>query len=499
MNDLPESFLALRRLSLRWVPLLAAPALIALAIAGGGELLRLLLLLVAVCLLALPLLASLEAGLMALMLFESLRGFLRRAQYLIVTYTQTDPIHVVTPAVTVLAFALLLSFHRHRIFTETALAVPCSLLTLIYCLQIFNPLQGGLTVGLSGVIYLLIPMCWFYFGQAVKPEFMGTALRLVIVLALVCSLHGLYQLTFGFPSFEQYWIDQTEFYPSIAIGNFQRALATFSSAEEWGRYVEFGALAAFGFGLGAARWIARGGYFAAGIALMGVLLLTGQRTSIFGLLLGLGVLLLLGAATLKAAALRVALMLACAGLVPFLAKPPEKDEVWRKDQSKVGAMLSHTARGTLNPAKEDSLHERLLTWTILLTEELPARPLGSGLGAGTLADVRFNNLKEDRPIDSFLMVLAKACGVPAALLFLWILARTTVLGVRGYRRAEPGTPAATVARIAAAFVPVLILNNLIGLTFSIYSCAPVGWLLIGWISAEATRAGEAEAWLRGRG
>ena len=33
----------------------------------------------------------------------------------------------------------------------------------------------------------------------------------------------------------------------------------------------------------------------------------------------------------------------------------------------------------------------------------------------------------------------------------------------------------------------LVLNSVFGLTFTIYSVAPIAWLLIGWISAESMR------------
>ena len=49
---------------------------------------------------ALPLFFSLEAGLFAVMLFEPFRGLVRRGQYLIVDYSQFDPIHILTPLVT---------------------------------------------------------------------------------------------------------------------------------------------------------------------------------------------------------------------------------------------------------------------------------------------------------------------------------------------------------------------------------------------------------------
>src|SRR6267142_1319444 len=211
------------------------------AINAGGEVLRWLGLGALAWSMALPLLVSLEAGLFAMMLFEPLRGFLRRAQYLFLPYSPSDPIHIVTPLITLMAFVMVLQRGGMRIFRATPLAGLVSILGLIYFLEIFNPLQGGLTVGLSGALFMLVPVAWFYFGQTIKPAFLETTFRLVVVLGVLTSLYGLYQLTFGFPSFEQYWIDNTEFYNSISVGNVKRALATYSSAEEWGRYIELGA------------------------------------------------------------------------------------------------------------------------------------------------------------------------------------------------------------------------------------------------------------------
>ena len=90
-------------------------------------------------------------------------------------------------------------------FTETPLAKLVSILALFYFLQIFNPLQGGLSVGLSGALFILVPVSWFYFGQAIKPEFVRTALRLIVVIGLITSLYGLYQLAYGFPTLNKTW------------------------------------------------------------------------------------------------------------------------------------------------------------------------------------------------------------------------------------------------------------------------------------------------------
>jgi len=466
-------------------------AFVARVVVSGGEALRGLVLGGLVAVMALPLLASLEAGLVAMMLFEPLRGFIRRAQYLVVPYTETDPIHVLTPAVTFLAFAVLFRLRGPGIFRGSPLAGLVSALGVIYLIQVFNPLQGGLFVGLSGALFMLVPVAWFYFGQEVKSGFILTVLRLVVVMGLVTSLHGLYQMMFGYPGFEQYWVEHTEFYDSIAIGQVKRAIATFSSAEEWSRYIELGAVIAFGLGLGAGRLWHRSAWFLCGAALSLMTVLTGHRTSIFGLIFGVGVLVLCGAKTWLGAVGRLALLLAPVVIVLVLARPPTEDEVWEKDEA-VEVVLSHATRGTLRPTSEGSWQARVEAWTFFATKVVPSHPFGVGLGATSLGSARFQGGVLSPPVEGYVFSLVVTCGLPTALLFLWILWRAAAISRGVLRRQTPGTREAGLWRVAAALVPVLILNNVFGTTFTLYSAAPIGWLLVGWISAEKLRA-EAES------
>ena len=486
----------LQALPRRWsgrVPLwpavmLPVTTLTAWAIAAGGQVLRGLMLGGVGWLLALPLLVSLEAGLFAMMLFEPFRGFLRRAQYIFMPYSQTEPIHLITPVVTLLALAMLVNRRGLRILVETPLAMSVSILGLIYILEIFNPLQGGVTVGLSGALFVLVPVAWFYFGQSVKPKFIETVFRIMMVLGLITSLYGLYQLAFGFPAFEQYWIDNTEFYNSISVGNVERAIATYSSAEEWGRYVEIGAIIAFGFAACAANYLRRAGWLLCAGALTVMLLLTGQRTAMFGLILGGIVLLLTGARTWRASVGRVLLVLAPVVLISVLVKAPTNDDMLSHDKDdRVGSLVSHTARGTLRPTEEGSLQERLKNWTWFATDLIPYRPLGIGLGGTSLGAWRWNSEMDLPPIDSYFISTVLTCGLPAALLFMWILIRGARMSWRSFRQAEPGSSEARLWRIAATLMPVLILNSMFGNTFTLYSVAPLGWLLVGWISAGQVR------------
>lgn len=473
-------------------------ALAVWAVNTGGEALRWLGLGTLVWTLALSLLASLEAGLFAMMLFEPLRGFIRRAQYIFLPYTQTDPIHLVTPVVTILAFMTLLQRRRFSIFTETPLAKMVSVLGLIYFLQIFNPVQGGLAVGFSGALFILVPVAWFYFGQAIKPEFVHTALKLVVVLGLITSLYGLYHLAYGFPAFEQYWLDHTDAYESIALGKIKRALATYSSAEEWGRYIEVGAIIAFGFGVTATSYFRRAGWFFCGAALAVMLLFTGQRTAIFGLILGVIALLTLGARTWRGAFVRLGITFAPVLLIGVLAQGPTSDDMLSHGEGeKFQTVLSHSTRGALNPTKEDSLQERFTIWTFLATEIVPRNPLGMGLGATSLAVNRTDKSATLPPVDSYFISSVITCGLPAALLFVAILVRASFASWRASRTATRGSRDARIWRVVAALMPVLILNSFFGNTFTLYSVAPVGWLLLGWISAQQLSQTEGDAQLQG--
>lgn len=469
-----------------FLPVQAAVAFTIFAIAAGGQVLRTWLLSALVWLMAMPLFLGLEAGLLAMMLFEPFRGVARRAQYLFVDYAAQDPIHLLTPIVTLFALVLLLRSHRLEMFVATPLAGAVSILAAIYILEILNPLQGGLAIGLGGALFMLVPLVWFYFGQFVDEAFITKVLRLLVPLGIVTSAYGLYQLLWGYPAFEQYWIDNTDFYVSINVGHIHRALATFSSAEEWGRYAEIGAIAAFGFVAGNKRLLGRAMWFLCGAALVGAVLLTGQRTAIFGLLTGVGFLVMVGASSFSRVLLRIGLLLLPIVLVVVFVAPPSEDEMWKKsDNETVSTLLSHAQRGTMKPAEEESFQVRLENWTYLLTSVIPYRPLGAGLGAGSLSEARFNNESSLPPIDSFILVVAVGCGIPGALIFMWILGRSNWLAIANARAPENGDVATY--RIVAAIMPALVLNSIFGLTFSLYSVAPLAWLFIGWISRERLR------------
>jgi hypothetical protein len=192
---------------------------------------------------------------------------------------------------------------------------------------------------------------------------------------------------------------------------------------------------------------------------------------------------------LPRAFIRLGLLLLPIVLVVVFVSPPTDQEMWSKGENEtISTLLSHTQRGTLKPADEESFQIRLANWTYLLTSVVPYRPLGAGLGAGSLSEVRFKSDSDLPAIDSFILVVAVSCGIPGVLLFVWILGRATWLSLRMARSAPTDNRSIITRRIVAALMPALVLNSVFGLTFTLYSVAPLVWLLIGWISAEAISA-----------
>ncbi len=439
--------------------------------------------------LLLPFIISIEAGLLAVVTFEPFRGLLRRAQYLIVPYSETEPIHLITPFVTLVGLLSVLFRHKLLMFWSTPISRPVFILAAICILHIFNPIQGSLFVGLSGGLFFLVPMAWFYFGQTVQFDFFSRIFKFVVILALVSSLYGLYQIYIGYPEFELYWLENTDKYDSINVYDVTRALATFNNAEEWGRYVQIGCVCGFGFAMAADSARARILWFGSGIALLGMLAITGQRTSIFGLFLALSILFVTGSRTIGNAFVRLGLLSLPFIIIFGFGTALSPDDIYDLDESQVaGKLLSHTARGTVDPIGEGSLTVRFETWTQVVTEILPANPIGYGLGRGTISAGRESGKMTEDAIDNYLLSLAISAGVPAALLFLWILFRASAISARKWRLADPAGKEAVYFRISLALLSTFFLNNFFGNSFIIYSVAPLGWFLIGWVGQESSQS-----------
>ena len=229
-------------------------------------------------------------------------------------------------------------------------------------------------------------------------------------------------------------------------------------------------------------------WFACGLLLFGALILSGQRVSIFGFFLGSAILLLSGARTPGGIVRRTAFFLIPALLIFVFAKAPAEGDLLEKEQSQaVQSMISHSARGILKPTGEGGLYQRFENWgegaKVILY-----RPFGLGIGAGTIPQTRDGGEADNLPAtDSYILSATLAGGIPAGLLCIWIFGYATLISWRAFRRSAPDSHESGRWRVMLAIMPVLAFINLFGYSFLLVSVAPVGWLLIGWVSAEELR------------
>lgn len=147
------------------------------------------------------------SGMVALMIFIPFMAFLRRYIYVFDSYVGFDPILLVFPVLTVFIFFDLIMFHQRTIFgsyRKNPLVKYTTLLLLTFIISTANPLQGGPVVGISGALFFLIPVFWFYFGRFVDEKRINYILTITVVIGFVTALYGLRQVFFGYLPFELY-------------------------------------------------------------------------------------------------------------------------------------------------------------------------------------------------------------------------------------------------------------------------------------------------------
>jgi hypothetical protein len=173
------------------------------------------------------------AGIPATLFYLGSMGALRRYIIPILGYASYDPFLVVAPIVVTLMFLIRIS--RRDIPRDTPLSKAMAALLFIMFLEIFNPLQGGLATGITGALFYIVPMLWFYVGRSFgTPVVVRNLLLTAAFIGVATAGYGLYQQFVGFTDIEKEWIaitknDRGQY---LAEGT-MRVFSTFSSFAEY--------------------------------------------------------------------------------------------------------------------------------------------------------------------------------------------------------------------------------------------------------------------------
>lgn len=381
-----------------------------------------------------------------------------------------DPLLLVGAGTWVVLAALAL--HRGALGGRNSLTRSVVLLMVLLGASALNPLQGGLTVGLSGALLVVVPMTAFFVGRAIVDD--DLLHRLFVIVAccgVVVALYGLLQTFLGFPSWDARWIEQHG-YVALTVGGVSRAFASFSAASEYASFLGIAVViyvayarglrrASVGFLalaiLAAALWFESG----RGIIVLTVVAVVAVVTARAGLSLSRG--LLLGGVVL------IVLPLAVGRLLPsnFSGDPG-------------GRLAQHQVEGLSDPFGEGStlpVHiESVVGGLAIAIKE----PFGVGVGAVTISGEKYGGIAFLTEADPSNM--AVAAGIPGLVAYLCVV---LVAVPRLYRRASRSRDALSLAALGIAVVTLFSWLN-----GGHYATAFWPWLILGWSDAIQPRRPE---------
>lgn len=428
-----------------------SPALVraAVAVPAAG-------LLVGVCL------KSYRRSVVILLIWLAVLGTIRRLLVVSGASSGGDPLLLVAPVVVAL---LVVVAARNGAFThQSRLTRNVLILSGLVVLAALNPLQGGLAVGAGGLLFVLVPILWFWVGRALVDDALLTRiLRVISVLALAAAIYGLFQVYRGFPKWDQRWIE-TKGYAALYIGKTVRPFSSFSSSSEY-----VGLLA-----IGTVIWalqLRKPTRSLPAVAALGVLVWALTVASVRGALVVVPIALGITFAASRGFGLgRTALAGIGALFVLGLI-------ISRFDASSVGgaqtsALVSRQVSGLSDPfdPKTSTLPLHVGALVKGLGDGL-RNPVGRGLGVVTIAGEKFGSTSVSTDVDP--SNVAVAMGIPGLLAY----GAVVFISLRSaFRRARRQRDLLTLAVLGVALVTLFQ-----WLGGGNYAVAPVPWLLLGWL------------------
>lgn len=428
---------------------------------------------VASVLLGLLALTQPRAGILALVVWMTSLGLVRRVVGGVVPGGFGDPLLLVGP---VILICLAVAAARAGAFSNrTRLASAVLLFQLLAALSILNPLQGGLRVGFAGLLFVPIPMLAFWAGRVISDQTMRRVLLTVAGLAVPSAIYGLVQSLLGFPAWDKAWINVGG-YTALNVGGAIRAFANFSSAEEYAIFLGVG-LAVFVSLLGPRPEVP---IVVMSIALLGTaIVLESSRGIVVTSVAAIGLQL--------AARMRVRLPLALGvGILAVAALPLALSHVAPSSSSGssgTSALVAHQLNGLSNPFSSKTSTLSVHTQELLSgLYSSVVDPVGHGIGSITIAAAKFDGASSGTEVDP--SNAGVALGMPGLLLYI-------AIGVTGMTAAYR-VATAHYDWVGVAVLGILAAVSLQWLNGGLYSVSFLVWLCFGWVDRQ--RMPTAETW-----
>jgi hypothetical protein len=405
---------------------------------------------------------SRHGAIAATAVFLAFLGDYRRYAGFFGGYPESDPLLLVGPAVAIVLFCRALIDRRLSLATGISKAVSAFMLLMV--LQVFNPAQGGIAVGLAGALFYLVPLLWFWIGRAYASlEFLELFLRRVIVsIGIAATLWGLCQSYLGLFAFEQLWVERIGYGALRISDEVVRAIGFFTSSAEYQRYLIVTAVTVL------ALWLSSRSRLVLLLpVILGAIVLSAARGPVI-MFLGTAVVLWSIAAKSVVAWLPRFAVAATAGLALLIVLLMSLQSASLGER--VDLFVARQAEGLLDPANEEKStargHLQMITAGIAAGF---SSPLGQGLGATTLAADKYGARTTNAEFD-FANVM-RSLGLLGGAIYAALIASVLLKAIRWWRR----------ERREMALVLIGILVGTLGgwLIGGEYSTVALVWLCVG--------------------
>jgi len=356
---------------------------------------------------------------------------------------------------------------RGALVNRSRLTTAVVALATILAASAVNPLQGGLTVGLSGVLLVVVPMAAFLIGRGlVDDRVLRRLFVLVAWLGPVVAAYGLYQTFLRLPGWDQRWVT-SHGYTALNVGGTIRAFASFSAASEYASFLGIAIVV----WVARTRGLARTSVAVAVLALLAVALwFESARGAIVLTVVAVGLVLAARAGLGLGRSLLVggAVLVALPSMIGLLAPTTFSDGTGDR-------LAQHQIEGLTDPFGKNSTLPVHIELTIRGLGAAVEHPLGVGVGSVTIGSEKYGGTA--RPTEGDPGNVAVAAGLPGLLAYLVVI----VLAIpRLYRLAARKRDALSLAALG-----IVVVTSLQWLNGGHYATAFWPWLLLGWCDARA--------------
>ncbi len=361
-----------------------------------------------------------ESAVLWTLAYLILLGDIRRIVAEIAAPSTFDPLLLIAPAVTmVLVVPLLFGLRLREPLSKAVFG-----LLVVMGLEVLNPKQGSLSIGLSGAFFYIIPVMWFWIGRSLGSVALVETIiyKVVLPLGICAGILGLCQNFIGFLPYQQAWIAEVgRTYTSLYVGSSVRAFGFSVSAAEYATLLEYSIALVV-----AASFALRRLWMAAVPILATALLLSGGRGLTIKLVVALCVLWIVrkGSRFNPAKVIGMAVLggLALVSVSLIAGQFAKSADAGQRGGSAAQDGLAHQLGGLAHPFDKKyssaGLHSNMVTTGFL---EGFTSPLGHGLGSSTFAAKKLGTETEGGSSELDFSDMFISLGLAGGLLYLGVV------------------------------------------------------------------------------